>query len=61
MTTFITDLLFKLSELGKWLYDFCTSTITIGPWEVNILLLLGGIGLTALIIASLIKALVPLA
>ena len=61
MTTFITDLLIKLSELGQWLYDFCTSTITIGSWEVNVLALFGGVGLTILVVASLIKALVPLA
>ena len=58
MTTFVTDLLFRLSELGKWLYDFCTTTIQVGPFNINILLLLSGIGLTALIVASLIKALV---
>lgn len=61
MTTFITDLLMKLSELGKWLYNFCTSTITIGSWEVNILALFGGVGLTVLVIAGLVKALIPLA
>ena len=61
MTTFVTDLLFKLADLGKWLYDFCTSTVQIGPWSVNVLVLFGGVGLTVLIVASLIKALVPLA
>ena len=61
MTTFITDLLIKLSELGKWFYDICTTTITIGSWNVNVLVLFGGIGLTALVIAGLVKALVPLA
>ena len=58
MTTFITDLLTKLADLGKWLYDICTTTVRIGPWDVNILVLFGGVGLTALIVASLIKALV---
>lgn len=61
MTTFITDLLMKLSELGKWFYDICTTTITIGSWNVNVLVLFGGVGLTALVIAGLVKALVPLA
>lgn len=61
MTTFITDLLMRLSELGKWFYDICTTTITIGSWNVNVLVLFGGIGLTALVIAGLVKALVPLA
>lgn len=61
MTTFVTDLLVKLADLGKWLYDFCTSTITIGSWNINVLVLFGGVGLTVLIIASLIKALIPLA
>ena len=59
MTTFVTDLLVKLADLGKWLYDFCTSTIRVGSWNINVLVLFSGIGLTALIIASLIKALVP--
>ena len=58
MTTFVMDLLFKLADLGKWLYDFCTTTISVGPFDINILLLLSGIGLTALIVASLIKSLV---
>lgn len=61
MTNFVTDLLFKLADLGKWLYDFCTTTIQIGPWSVNILVLFGGVGLTVLVIAGLIKTLVPLA
>lgn len=60
MTTFITDLLVKLGEFGKWLYEFCTSTITIGSWQVNVLALFGGVGLTVLVIAGLIKDLVPL-
>ena len=59
--TIIIDLLFKLSELGKWLYDFCTTTIQVGPWNINILVLFGGVGLTVLVIAGLVKALVPLA
>ena len=58
MTTFVTDLLFKLSQLGEWLYNFCTTTIKVGPFNINILILLSGVGLTALIVASLIKALV---
>jgi len=61
MTNFVTDLLFKLSELGKWLYTFCTTTIQVGPWNINILVLFGGVGLTVLVIAGLVKALVPLA
>lgn len=61
MTIFVTDLLFKLSNLGKWLYDFCTSTIRIGSWNINVLVLFGGVGLTVLIVANLIKSLVPLA
>lgn len=61
MTNFVTDLLFKLSELGKWLYTFCTTTVRIGSWDVNVLVLFGGVGLTALVIAGLVKALVPLA
>lgn len=60
MTTFVTDLLVKLADLGEWLYTFCTTTIRIGSWNVNILILFGGVGLTALIIAGLVKALVPL-
>lgn len=60
MTTFVTDLLTKLADLGKWLYEFCTSTVRIGSWNINILLLFGGVGLTVLVVASLIKALVPL-
>ena len=61
MTTFVTDLLTKLSELGKWFYDICTTTIKIGSWNVNVLVLFGGVGLTVLVIAGLVKALVPLA
>ena len=61
MTTFVMDLLFKLTSLGEWLYNFCTTTIQIGPWNINILVLFGGVGLTVLVVANLIKNLVPLA
>ena len=61
MTNFVTDLLVKLADLGKWLYDFCTTTIRVGSWDVNILILFGGVGLTVLVVANLIKNLVPLA
>ena len=60
MTNFVTDLLFKLADLGKWLYDFCTSTVKVGSWNINVLVLFGGAGLTVLVVARLIKSLVPL-
>lgn len=60
MGSLIYELIVRLGGLGQWLYDFCTTTIKVGTFEINILILFGGVGLSALVIAGLVKAIVPL-
>lgn len=47
--------------LASALLDILTFQFDIGDWTFSLWQLLGGIGLTAIIIAKLIKALIPVA
>ena len=61
MTNIFIDILYALVGFGKWLYEFCTATITVGTFNINVLTVFSGVGLTALVIAGLVKALIPVA
>lgn len=64
---FIFKVIFKIIEVGRWCYDFLFYQITFKiPFTsvnttVEVWALLGGALATTLIIASIIKAITPLA
>lgn len=54
--SFIFDIFNRIVQLCSDLGEWITETITIGEWEVSFLGLLGGFGVTALIIYSIVKS-----
>ena len=57
----IFDICVNITELAQVLYTFMLNNITILGVEVSFFELLAGAGIVIFIIASLVKALVPLA
>lgn len=53
--TFIHDIFNRILELCSALGNFLTQTITIGDTEVSFLGILGGVGIAALIVYSILK------
>lgn len=53
--SFIYDIFNRIIDMTRQLGDFLNTTITIGDLEVSFLGLLGGVGLVALIIASIAR------
>lgn len=52
---FMLQIFDKLKELGDWAYNFITYEFGIGRLSVSFWMLLGGVGLTSIIIYRLIK------
>ena len=57
--TFMFELIDKMADLYGIMYDFLFNNITLGQWEVSVWGLIGGVGLISLLIAKMVKAVVP--
>ena len=57
---FIWELAQKIIELGKTAYNFLFTEITILDITISVWQLIGGVGLIVVLIAIIIKAIVPL-
>lgn len=58
--SFTFDLFFRIVSFVKGAYDFLTYDIEILGIEISVLGILGGVGITAVLSAVIVKALTPL-
>lgn len=56
--TFLFELFNKMGSAGTVLYNFIMQEITLGDYTVSLWGLVGGVGLVAILILGLVKAIV---